>query len=205
MTDTPIEQLLQQHFSIDALQRSPAPLQQALGMLGGWLAAERDTPYPHTPYAQLLTQLSDTCLPAHGMPVAQFLQELDTTVLANTAQLNHPQYIGHMTQALPWISVLAEAFTATLNQNQVKIETAYVSTLIEKQILGWLHRQVYQQADSVYAQAMAATSGALGNVVNGGTMGNLTALAVALERQLPGTRKRGLFAAMQDSSYAGWP
>ena len=43
MTETPVEQLLQQHFSIDALQRSPAPLQQALGMLGGWLAAERDT------------------------------------------------------------------------------------------------------------------------------------------------------------------
>ena len=203
MTDTTVEQLLQQHFSIDALQRSPAPLQQALRMLGGWLAADRDAPYPHVPYAQLLTQLSDTRLPAHGMPVADFLQELDTTVLANTAQLNHPQYIGHMTQALPWISVLAEAFTATLNQNQVKIETAYVSTLIEKQILGWLHRQVYQQADGVYAQAMAATSGALGNVVNGGTMGNLTALAVALESQLPGTRKRGLFAAMQDAGHAG--
>ncbi|MDN2672342.1 pyridoxal-dependent decarboxylase [Janthinobacterium sp. SUN026] len=203
MTDTPVEQLLQQHFSIDALQQAPAPLRQALGMLGGWLAAERDTAYPHTPYAELLTQLSDTRLPAHGMPVADFLQELDTTVLANTAQLNHPQYIGHMTQALPWISVLAEAFTATLNQNQVKIETAYVSTLIEKQILGWLHRQVYQQPEHVYTQAMAATSGALGNVVNGGTMGNLTALAVALEQQLPGTRKRGLFAAMQESGYAG--
>ena len=60
---------------------------------------------------------------------AQF-GELDATVLANTAQLNHPRYIGHMTQALPWVSVLAEAFTAALNQNQVKIETAYMSTLI---------------------------------------------------------------------------
>ncbi|MGK5077215.1 pyridoxal-dependent decarboxylase [Janthinobacterium sp. HLX7-2] len=203
MTDTAIEQLLQQHFSIDALQRSPAPLQEALRMLGGWLAADRAAPYPHTPYAELLTQLSDTSLPEHGMPVAAFLEQLDTTVLANTAQLNHPQYIGHMTQALPWVSVLAEAFTAALNQNQVKIETAYVSTLIEKQVLGWLHRQVYQQADAVYTQAMAATSGALGNVVNGGTMGNLTALAVALEKQLPGTRKRGLFATMQDCAYAG--
>ena len=121
MTDTAIERLLQQHFSIDALQQAPAPLQQALRMLGGWLAAGRDTAYPHTPYTELLTQLSDISLPAHGMPVADFLQELDATVLANTAQLNHPLYIGHMTQALPWISVLAEAFTATLNQNQVKI------------------------------------------------------------------------------------
>ncbi|MBB5609938.1 MULTISPECIES: pyridoxal-dependent decarboxylase [unclassified Janthinobacterium] len=203
MNDTAIEQLLQQHFSIDALQQAPAPLQQALRMLGGWLAAGRDTPYPHTPYAELIPQLSSIAPPAHGMAVTDFLQELDATVLANTAQLNHPRYIGHMTQALPWVSVLAEAFTAALNQNQVKIETAYVSTLIEKQILGWLHRQVYQHDDAVYTQAMAATSGALGNVVNGGTMGNLTALAVALEHHLPGTRKRGLFATMQESGYSG--
>jgi len=203
MNDTAIEQLLQQHFSIDALQQAPAPLQQALRMLGGWLAAGRDTPYPHTPYAELIPRLSAIRPPTHGMAVTDFLQELDSTVLANTAQLNHPRYIGHMTQALPWVSVLAEAFTAALNQNQVKIETAYVSTLIEKQILGWLHRQVYQHDDSVYTQAMAATSGALGNVVNGGTMGNLTALAVALEHQLPGTRKRGLFATMQESGYGG--
>ena len=203
MSDTPIEQLLRQHFSIDALQQSPKPLRQALAMLGGWLEGAREVPYPHVPFEQLLTQLSDTRPPAHGMPVAAFLQELDSTVLANTAQLNHPRYIGHMTQALPWVSVLAEAFTAALNQNQVKIETAYVSTLIEKQLLGWLHRQVYRHADAVYTQAMAATSGALGNVVNGGTMGNLTALAVALEHQLPGTRKRGLFATMQECGHAG--
>ena len=78
MTDTAIEQLLQQHFSIDALQQAPAPLQQALRMLGGWLAAERGEPYPHTPYAELLTHLSDTRPPEHGMPVTAFLQELDT-------------------------------------------------------------------------------------------------------------------------------
>ena len=202
MTDTPLEQLLQQHFSIDALQQSPAALQQALRMLGSWLSAEH-APYPHVPYAELIAQLSASSAPADGMPVGQFLEHLQHTVLANTAQLNHPQYIGHMTQALPWISVLAEAFTAALNQNQVKIETAYVSTLIEKQLLGWLHRQVYHQSEDVYAQAMSATSGALGNMVNGGTMGNLTALAVALEKQLPGTRKRGLFATMQESSYSG--
>ena len=32
MTDSAIEQLLQQHFSIDALQQAPAPLRQALGL-----------------------------------------------------------------------------------------------------------------------------------------------------------------------------
>lgn len=202
MTDTSFEQLLRQHFSIDALRASPKPLQQALQLLGGWLAAER-APYPATPYAELLTQFSDTGAPAGGMPVEALLALLDNTVLANTAQLNHPLYIGHMTQALPWVSVLAEAFTAALNQNQVKIETAYVSTLIEKQLLGWLHRQVYHCDDAYYADALHSTGGALGNVVNGGTMGNLTALAVALEHQLPGTRKLGLFATMQQAGCNG--
>ncbi|MET0268541.1 MAG: pyridoxal-dependent decarboxylase, partial [Duganella sp.] len=52
-------------------------------------------------------------------------------------------------------------------------------------------------------EALQSKNQALGNVVNGGTMGNLTALAVALERQLPGTRRRGIYAALQESGYRG--
>ncbi|SFM58919.1 pyridoxal-dependent decarboxylase [Rugamonas rubra] len=203
MTDSRLAALLQQHFSIDALERAPAPLQHALRLLGDWLGASRAQPYPNTPFAELAALFGDQPLPAEGMPVEAFLEQLDATVLANTAQLNHPKYIGHMTQALPWISVVAEALTAALNQNQVKIETAYASTLIEKQVLGWLHRQVYRGGEALYAEAMAAPNIALGNMVGGGTMGNLTALAVALEHQLPGYRKDGLLAALERSGHRG--
>ncbi len=203
MTDSGLQHALRQHFSVDTLARDPALLQKVLTMLGAWLTPEGGQPYPVTPLVDLLPLFNEQAIPVDGMAVDAFLDELGATVLSHTARLNHPMYIGHMTQSLPWVSVIAEAFTAVLNQNQVKIETAYVSTLIEKQILGWMHRKVYQSSEASYADAMKATDFALGNIVNGGTMGNLTALAVALEHQLPGTRREGLAATLARSGHRG--
>lgn len=203
MNDSRVDPLLHKHFSIEALESAPAPLEKAIRLLRNWMAAERTNPYPTTPFSKLIDKFDDYSIPTQGMEVDEFLDQLEITVLNNTAQLNHPMFIGHMTQALPWISVIAEAFTAALNQNQVKVETAYVSTLIEKQILGWLHRNVYCRNDDYYAKAMKSANDAIGNIVNGGTMGNLTALAVALERQFPGTRQAGLYASLKSSPYEG--
>lgn len=203
MTDPTFDALIRQYFSTDVLDADPAPMHRVLDMLRRWLRAEHGKPYPDTPWGRLADGYRETRAPAQGLAIDEFLDELDATVLSNTAQLNHPKYIGHMTQALPWTAVMAEAFTAALNQNQVKIETAYASTLIEKQLLGWLHRQVYDGGDAFYAEVLATPGQAVGNFVSGGTMGNLTALAVALECQLPGTRKLGLPAALNAAGYAG--
>lgn len=203
MNDASLRSLAQQHFSVEALDRNPELLQKVLGMLRAWLEPEGKVAYPTRPFAALAHDFSDYSMPADGMAFDAFLDELHGTVLANSAQLNHPMYIGHMTQALPWMSVVAEAFAAAINQNQVKIETAFASTLVEKQVLGWMHRKVYRYPDAYYADAMQATSQAIGNVVSGGTVGNLTALAVALEARLPGTRKHGLYATLEKSGYRG--
>ncbi|MES2758528.1 MAG: aminotransferase class V-fold PLP-dependent enzyme [Pseudomonadota bacterium] len=203
MTDSTLDALLRQHFSCGTLDSDPAPLQRALAMLRDWLAPAGKPAYPPTPFAELTETFDDYAMPAHGIGVDAFLGELQQRVLAHTAHLNHPRYLGHMTQALPWATIMAETFTAALNQNQVKIETAYASTLVEKQLLGWMHRKVYQCDDAYYAQAMRSRNQAIGNLVNGGTMGNLTALAVALERQLPGTRREGLCAALAKSGHRG--
>jgi putative pyridoxal-dependent aspartate 1-decarboxylase len=203
MSDSNLETFIRQHFSVDTLQADPALLERMLTMLQGWLTPENGAPYPSMPFDELMHSFGDYSMPEQGMSIEPFLNELTTTVLSNTARLNHPMFIGHMTQALPWMSVVIEAFTAVLNQNQVKIETAYASTLIEKQILGWMHRKVYGCEDQFYADAIRAKSQAVGNIVNGGTMGNLTALAVALEHQLPGSRKKGLYATLAESGHRG--
>ncbi|WP_317202852.1 pyridoxal-dependent decarboxylase [Janthinobacterium sp.] len=195
--------LLLRHFDVDGAALPPAALETALDMMRDWLAAGRANPYPTAPFSQLKRDFADLPLPDEGMEIEVLLAGLRREVFANTAQLNHPKYIGHMTQALPWIAVLAEAFIATLNQNQVKIETAYVSTLIENKVLGWLHQRVYGRSDAFYAEVFADGDTPLGNMVGGGTMGNLTALAVALERQLPGARKAGLYAALQQAQCSG--
>ncbi|GAC1405963.1 MAG: putative pyridoxal-dependent aspartate 1-decarboxylase [Burkholderiaceae bacterium] len=203
MTTPHINLLLQKHFSIAAIELAPAPIHKSLRLLADWMSARQDKPYPKKSFTELIREFGNHKMPVEGMEVDAFLDEFNNVVLLNTAQLNHPMYIGHMTQALPWITVVAEAFTAALNQNQVKIETAFASTVIEKQILGWMHHQVYKCPDNFYAQAMAGTNFAIGNIVNGGTMGNLTALAVALEQKLPGTRKEGLHVSLSRSGYRG--
>lgn len=201
MTDSRLQALLQQHFNPDTPENA-APLHKAAALLRQWLGADRALAYPTTPLATLAQSFDEHRVPAQGMSAMAYLALLEHTVLPNTAQLNHPKYIGHMTQALPWVTLLAETVAAALNQNQVKVETAYISTLIEKQVLGWLHRQVYGNDDAYYAQALQAHNAALGNFVSGGTLGNLTALAVALEHQLPGTRARGLFATLREAGYS---
>jgi glutamate decarboxylase len=201
MNDSDLRELLNKHFAVE--QVDPAVPQQVAAMVRDWLTPEGKSPYPVAPFDSLLPLFADLAPPLHGAAPAQVLNDVQRTVLAHTARLNHPKFIGHMTQALPWMTVLVEALTAALNQNQVKIETAYAATLVEKQILGWMHRIVYRAPDALYADAMRAKNQALGNIVNGGTMGNLTALAVALERALPGARKAGIYGALQQSGQRG--
>lgn len=202
MIERPLQALIDQHFAAGDASVQPV-VRQALDMLRGWLAADRSHTYPTTPLARLAERFTQYAAPGQGMDAAALLEEVEAAVLAHSAQLHHPRYIGHMTQALPWFSVIAEAVTAALNQNQVKIETAYASTLVEKQVLGWVHRLVYGRDDGFYAEALRAASQPVGNMVGGGTMGNLSALAVALERALPGTRERGLFETLGESGWRG--
>ncbi|GJJ04463.1 glutamate decarboxylase [Duganella rhizosphaerae] len=194
----------QAYFDVDSLANAPELLSGALRIMGDWLAGTRPQPYPTLSIAALKQRFDCAGMPAEGMPPEALLRALESEVFEHSIQLNHPKYIGHMTQALPWISVLAEAFIGALNQNQVKVETAYVSTLIEKQVIGWFHQLCYQNSEAYYADAFNATSTALGNMVSGGTTGNLTAMAVALERRLPGVRKHGLYAAMRQADCAGF-
>jgi putative pyridoxal-dependent aspartate 1-decarboxylase len=201
--DSSLKDLLQQHFSVAAVARDPEPIRRVLQLIGDWLTPGERSPYPAVPLEELARVFAARTMPEQGMGVSEFLDEFARMVVPNTARLNHPRYIGHMTQALPWISVAAEALTAALNQNQVKVETAYVSTLIEKQVLGWMHRRIYSQGDEFYARAMHSGHHAVGNIVSGGTTGNLTALAVALETRLPGYRKIGLLAALGQADYRG--
>jgi len=195
--------VLRDYFSQDRLIQSPEILEKSLSLIRQWIFEQRAQPYPVIALQDLKAKFKEFSIPQQGESFAQVFQQLEDTVFAHSIQLNHPRFIGHMTQALPWIAVLADLI-ATLNQNQVKIETAYISTLIEKQVLGWLHEAIYQQTPDYYSEVFLAQNQTLGNLVSGGTVGNLTALAVALEHQLPGVRKHGLFATLQILSTQAW-
>ncbi len=96
-----------------------------------------------------------------------------------------------------------------LNQNLVKIETSKAFTPLERQVLGMLHRLIYQRDDNFYAQWMHSANHSLGAFCSGGTIANITALWVARNNALraqgefKGVEKEGLFKAMRHYGYEG--
>lgn len=199
-----MDELLKTYFSADGLENDPALLAHVMRLARDWLFVEKDHAYPPADFETLKRKFDAISIPMEGAGMQAVLATLEQQVFAHSVPVNHPKYIGHMTQALPWVSVLVEAFIATLNQNQVKIETAYSSTLVEKQILGWMHRQIYRSDDAFYRDCFLSNESSLGNMVNGGTMGNLTALSVALESQIPGLRKKGFLTLLREKNYTGF-
>ena len=199
-----MEELLKTYFSAQGLDKDPALLQQSLRLIREWLFVDKRHAYPPVDFEGLKKEFNAPAMPLDGVGINAVLDALQQQVFAHSVPVNHPKYIGHMTQALPWVSVLVEAFIATLNQNQVKVETAYSSTLVEKQVLGWMHRQIYRFDDAFYSACFQSNDATLGNMVNGGTMGNLTALSVALESQMPGLRKKGFLTVLREKDYTGF-
>ena len=67
----------------------------------------------------------------------------------------------------------------TLNQNLVKIETSKAFTPLERQVLGMLHKLIFNENESFYQQWMHSANHSLGAFCSGGTIANITALWVA--------------------------
>ncbi len=141
---------------------------------------------------------SETALPAEGFPLEAVFCEATEKVLAHSVRVADPRFVGHMTGALPFFSLVTDMLVSALNQNVVKIETALSASFVEKQTLAWLHRLVFGKSEQFYKNAMHRSDIALGNITNGGTLGNLTALTVARNLMLPSAASDGLAAAMID-------
>jgi putative pyridoxal-dependent aspartate 1-decarboxylase len=141
---------------------------------------------------------SETSAPDCGQPLSDVLRETRKKVLAHSVRVADPRFVGHMTGALPYFGLMVDILISALNQNVVKIETALSASFVEKQTLAWLHQLVFSKSNDFYAHSMHRSDVSLGNVTNGGTLGNLTALTVARNRLLPEAGSEGLAAAMVD-------
>jgi len=150
---------------------------------------------------ELAELFGDVDIPEVGQKIEKVFKECKEKILDNSVRINNPRYIGHMATVAPWFSVVVDILITSINQNQVKIETALASSFVERQTLAWLHRMAYQKSPDFYKDLIQDETIALGNITSGGTIGNLTALAVAREKAIPGARKKGFFKAMRDSGY----
>ncbi|MCU0822832.1 MAG: pyridoxal-dependent decarboxylase [Spirochaetes bacterium] len=131
------------------------------------------------------------------------LSEIKNKVIAHSVKVGSPYYIGHMTSAIPYFMVLLEMIIASLNQNQVKIETAKASSFVEREILAWIHNLIFNRPADFYKRNIQDPKIALGNVTLDGTIANMTGLLVARNKafpasgKFPGIRKAGVHEAFR--------
>jgi glutamate decarboxylase len=149
-----------------------------------------------------------TAVPESPHLIKDVLSEIKTKVIAHSVKVGSPYYIGHMTSAIPYFMILLEMIIAALNQNQVKIETAKASSFVERELVAWFHRLVFNRSESFYQKHIQNPKVALGNVTSDGTLSNLTALAVAREKAFPsdgafsGVRSAGLDRGLKHYGFA---
>jgi glutamate decarboxylase len=156
---------------------------------------------------ELSVIFNQTSIPGNPKLIKDVLAEIKTKIIDHSVKVGSPYYIGHMTSAIPYFMILLEMIIAALNQNQVKIETAKASSFVERELLAWLHRLVFNRRDAFYERHIQNPRVALGNVTSDGTLGNLTALFVAREKafppddDFPGVRAAGMNRALSHYGY----
>jgi len=120
-----------------------------------------------------------------------------------------PTFVGHMTSSLPSFMPSLAKVVAALNQNVVKLETSGALTGLERQVIGMLHKLVFDKDNAFYARWLHDADHALGASCSGGTVANLTALWASRNNLLrardgfPGIHRAGLPAALRHYGYDG--
>ncbi|MEP3590038.1 MAG: pyridoxal-dependent aspartate 1-decarboxylase PanP [Marinobacter sp.] len=152
---------------------------------------------------------ADSAIPEKPVFVSEQAQFLLDKLVANSVHTASPAFIGHMTSALPYFMLPLSKIMIALNQNLVKTETSKAFTPMERQVLGMIHRLVYDQDGPFYRKWMHSPRHSLGAMCSGGTVANLTALWVARNRAFPaegsfrGLHEEGLFRALKYYGYEG--
>jgi putative pyridoxal-dependent aspartate 1-decarboxylase len=185
------------------LQRLDRELSQSvLGFLRDRIVAGDVAP------ANLEQDFLDTVIPDEPTWVTEQAEFILDKVVAQSVHTSSPSFIGHMTSALPYFMVPLAKMMVALNQNVVKIETSKAFTPLERQVIGMLHRLVYQRDDQYYLRWTQDFASSLGIFCSGGTIANISALWVARNRMLgpqagfPGIQEAGLGAALRHHGHA---
>lgn len=161
------------------------------------------------PLREIEKDFSNASIPEQPEFVSEHTEHLLDSLVSHSVHTSAPSFIGHMTSALPYFLMPLSKIMIALNQNLVKIETSKAFTPLERQVLGMLHRLIYQQDDAFYSRWMHSANHSLGAFCSGGTIANITALWVARNNALKaqgefkGVEKEGLFKAMKHYSYEG--
>ncbi len=173
------------------------------GFLGNHIAATERA------LTDIEKDFASSAIPEQPSFVSDHTHHLLDKLVSQSVHTSSPSFIGHMTSALPYFILPLSKLMVGLNQNLVKIETSKAFTPLERQVLGMMHRLVYQDSESFYQSWMHSANHSLGAFCSGGTIANLTALWVARNNLLKadgnfkGVAREGLFKALMHYGYQG--
>lgn len=136
------------------------------------------------PISKLLDKFQSADIPCTGMSLKMYIDFLQQNVIDHSINVNSPNFVGHMTSMLPVFHQSIGRLMNFLNQNVVKVETSKIFTLIERQVIGILHKMVYNKSQKFYDEHMLNKESHLGIVISGGTMANTTSMWIARNRML---------------------
>lgn len=119
-------------------------------------------------------------IPETPASIESYIDNVKDTIIPVCSHLANPTYLGHMTSPMPSFIPEIGRLIQTLNQNMVKMETSRGLTLLERQLLKLLHKEVFNYNDDFYADVNQDFSKTPGIFTSGGTMANLTAMWVAV-------------------------
>jgi len=152
---------------------------------------------------------ADANIPNEPIFVSQQADFLLEKLVSQSVHTASPSFVGHMTSALPYFMLPLSKIMIALNQNLVKTETSKSFTPLERQVIGMLHRLVYENSDPFYTKYMHDQNFALGAFCSGGTVANITALwaarnnAFAPTEDFAGIQRSGLTGALLHYGYRG--
>jgi glutamate/tyrosine decarboxylase-like PLP-dependent enzyme len=116
--------------------------------------------------ATLLSSLAEPA-PEQGMEFEAVLEQLERDVLRNTMHVNHPRFFAYVPGPSNFVSAMADALISGYNVFAGTWISGSGPAAVELAVIEWLRA------------ACGFPKGAGGLFVSGGTMANLTALAVA--------------------------
>jgi aromatic-L-amino-acid/L-tryptophan decarboxylase len=138
--------------------------------------------------ATLLADLSEPA-PEHGMEFEAVLEQLERDIFRNTMHVNHPRFFAYVPGPGNFVSAMADALISGYNVFAGTWISGSGPAAIELAVIDWLRA------------ACGFPSGAGGLFVSGGTMANLTALAVARHVAL-GDRLDGATVYFSDQAHS---
>jgi aromatic-L-amino-acid decarboxylase len=153
---------------------------QAMEMVIHHFETNRDDSVARTLSRADTERLLRTPLPEHGTPVGDLLDLLGRDVFPNALKTDHPRFYAFVPSPTNFVSVIGDLLTSGHNLFAGHWLASSAAGQIELNVLQWLNELVgFPQA-------------AGGILVTGGSMANLSAIAVARDARLGGPDERSV-------------